>query len=95
MVPHFSSDGPGGVPLVPPCFFMSDPTELGKVMFRLALSWGCDNNHYFGDIFEALGLPSIDKNFANIVPMGLALRNSKEANFLLDVKISFNTQITL
>ena len=27
--------------------------------------------------------------------MGLALRNSKEANFLLDVKISFNTQITL
>ena len=24
--------------------FMSNPTKLGKVMFWLELSWGCDNN---------------------------------------------------
>ena len=29
MVPHCSSDDPGGVPLVPPCFFMSASYEKG------------------------------------------------------------------
>ena len=26
--------------------FVSNPTELGKVMLRLELSWGCDNYNF-------------------------------------------------
>ena len=38
MVPHCSSDDSGGVPLVPPCFFMSASHEKG---LRNLEAWEC------------------------------------------------------
>ena len=38
MVPHCSSDDSGGVPLVPPCFFMSASHEKG---LRFLEAWEC------------------------------------------------------
>ena len=38
MVPHFSSDDSGGMPRVPPCFFMSASHEKG---LRFLEAWEC------------------------------------------------------